>query len=119
MKVPDWARQILGKQSDEQLARWASNADALREIENTRGYKLITGRLAEELKWAERELQAASIFHFVKIQAYIDSLKVVLDFIRATTKNEQPAKDLLSERAKDKKPKTIDEYHEQIFGRKE
>jgi hypothetical protein len=116
--LPEWARKFLGGQKDEYLQKCLQEAEALREIENTRGYRLITERLEAEITWARKEIEAVNVFHFSRLQEYIRSLNVVLGFIRSTNQKAMAAAQLLSERAESKKPKTVDEYHEEIFGRR-
>src|SRR5574337_1182465 len=109
MKLPDWVTKRLSSESDETLKRWSENASALREIENTRGYVLIKSRLEQELSWARKELESASVYHFARIQAYIASLEVVLRFIRSTEANGRASDQLLSERAERGRRKTVEE----------
>ena len=115
--VPEWARKLLGGHKDEYLEKCVENAAWLAEIENTRGYKLIVGRLEQEALWADRELKNCTIFNFERLQAYSGALAVVLGFIKSTTAQAQAAVQLLSERSEAKRPKSIDEYHKSVFGR--
>lgn len=117
--IPEWARKAFGGKSDEALQSIAEREDARREVENTRWYRLINERLEQELAWAEGELRRVSIYNFERLQAYADSIEVVLGFVRASKLDGKLAGELLSERMAKRKPKTVDEHMELIFGRNE
>src|SRR5690242_9073937 len=114
--IPDWARKAFGGKSDDALQRMAEREDARREVENTRWYRLVNERLETELKWTESELRRVSLYNFERLQAYGDALEIVLGFIRASKLDGKLAGELLSERMSKKKPESVDDYMEKIFG---
>jgi len=113
--IPDWAKKAFSGHSNEQLGKLAEREAARAEIENTRWYKMLVGRLEEEVRWSERELRSVDILHFQSLQAYAKALELVDGFIRAS-RNGTFAGELLSERAEKNKKKTVDEHMDEIFG---
>lgn len=114
--VPEWARKVFGGQPDEQLQKLAEREEARREVENTRWYKLVNERLEQELEWVNKEWVNVNVFTCQSLQSYAKSLEVVLSFIRGTEKGGQAASQLLSERMEKRKPKSVDEFMENIMG---
>lgn len=114
--VPEWARKVFGGQPDEQLRALAEREAARQEVENTRWYKLVNERLEKELEWTQREWINVNAFTCHRLQSYAKSLEIVLGFIRGTEKGGQAASELLSERIAKRKPKSVDEFMEEIMG---
>lgn len=114
--VPEWARKVFGKQPDSALQALADREEARREVENTRWYRLVNERLEKELEWTQKELRSVSIFHFQRLQAYASSVEMILGFIKGTERGGQAASELLSERMKNRQPKSVDEFMDEIMG---
>jgi hypothetical protein len=114
--VPEWARKVFGGQPDAQLHAMAEREEARREVENTRWYRMVNERLERELEWTQKELRSVSIFHFQRLQAYAGSIELILGFIKGTEKGGQAAAELLSERYEKRRPKSVDEFMDEIMG---
>lgn len=114
--IPKWITQILRGQKDETLRLWQEREAARKEVEHTAWYKMVEERLSKEIEWARQVLERATPFQFSRLQAYVASLKVVLDFVTQTRRNGAPSAQLLSERRESNRHKTVDEYMETILG---
>jgi len=114
--VPEWARRAFKSHTDEALQGMLDREAARQEVENTRWYKLTNERLNGELQWAREQLEYANVFTCQKLQAYIQSIQIIMKFIQATKNSGRYASELLSERIAKRKPKSVDEFMEEIMG---
>ena len=114
--VPQWARGAFSGNTDEALKGMTERVNALREIENTRGYQLITTTASKEIQWAKDELVYAGPFDIVTLQAYLKAWKVVQNFILTTNRNGDAAAEVLAGRPK---AMDVEAYHELVFGNKQ
>ena len=105
--IPQWAKTAFSGQKDEVLRGMTERVSALREIENTRGYQLITATANREIEWAKNELVYASPFEVIQLQAYLKAWNVVLNFISTTNKNGDVAAEVLAERPKEMEVSTV------------
>lgn len=117
MPVPEWATKVLGSQKDATLRKWSEREAARKEVEHSTWYQMVLERLEQEIGWARQELETSTPFQFGKLQAYVASLKVVLDFVSQTKRNGTASAQLLSERLESGRHKTVDEHMSMILGR--
>lgn len=109
-KVLNWMKGISEEAADGAIARLA----AIREIEETRGFRLINATYALERKWANEQLEIdRPEEQTVALRSYIKALDVLTNFLRTTNSNAEIARN--TPLAARPQQMDINAYHELTF----
>lgn len=115
MKLPNW---IKGISEDEAAKGAVARMAALEEIQDTRGFKLITNLAQSEIKWAETELKCdVSWDETVEARAWAQAWEQILRYIDATYSQGRTAVDTRNKFAERQKTMDIDAYHALTFSK--
>src|SRR5258705_4076613 len=83
---------------DEELKGWIERGNAIKEIEDTRGYKLIMAQTEKEILWAMAQLEVCEEKQLVEFRMYLRSLRFLKDYILTTERNADISSSVLSGR---------------------
>ena len=85
---------------DVELKGWIERGQAIEEIKETLGYRLIMTQTEREIKWAQAQLEVCPSGDVVDYRCYLRALRFLKDFILTTEKNADIASTVLAGRDK-------------------
>lgn len=82
---------------DDELKGWIERGNAIKEIEDTRGYRLIMSQADREIAWAQEQLEIGTEDDNL-MRGYLKALRAVKGFVLTTNRNADIASTVLAER---------------------
>lgn len=82
---------------DAELQGYIELGSAIKEIEDTRGYRLIMGQTEREIEWAREQLEVGKL-NGVELRMYLRALRFLKEFVLTVQKNADISQSVLSER---------------------
>lgn len=86
---------------DEELKGWIERGNAIEEIKDTRGYRLIIAQTEKETAWAMAQLEVCEEKQLVEFRMYLRSLRFLKDYLLTTERNADISSSVLSGREKE------------------
>jgi hypothetical protein len=95
-----WGQQIKSEwfgRPDKELEGYIQLGAAIKEIEDTRGYRLIMTQTAKEIEWARTQLELGTQ-NDADMRGYLKALRFLKEFILTVERNADISASVLSER---------------------
>lgn len=81
----------------EELEGWVERGRAIKEIEDSMGYRLIMSQTQKEIEWAREQLELGKL-DGAELRMYLRSLRFLKDFIITTERNADISSSVLAGR---------------------
>jgi len=98
VKIDQYIRSQWFGRPNEELQGWVERGRAIREIEDSIGYKLIMTQMDKEIRWAQNQLENTKTDELLQFQMYLKSLRFLKDFILTTERNADISSSVLAGR---------------------